>query len=158
MWKKVFLGDFAKSSSYQSFSNSSSVWHDSFTPAVDLLFVRARGCVCAMITWLNDYKWGPGPACGVTHSPLPLISLKLSGGWWGREKTDNDEGNRWHITGCAQLLRGGAHPATRKRSQDTCTQGTNPLKEGQCILNTAQYVEKGDQANSSSKLLKNRRR
>jgi len=47
-----------------------------------------------------------------------------------------------------------------KRSQANGTQGTNPAKEGQCILNTAQCLEKekGNQTNSSSKLLENRKR
>lgn len=103
---------------------------------MNLLFVHACVCLCGVITWLNDYKWGPGPACVVTHSLFPLISLKLLEGWQGREKTDKEEGNTLHIIGCAQLLRGGAH--TWKRSQEECTQGTNPPKEGQCILNTAQ--------------------
>lgn len=121
--------------------------------------LRARVCARPVIMWLNHYKWGPGPAGVVTHSPLPLISLKLLGAQRGREQTDEEEGNTWHIIGCAQLLRVGAHTATRKTSQKKYTQGTNPPKEGKCILNTAQYVEKerGNQANSSRKLLENRR-
>lgn len=103
---------------------------------MDLLFLCACVCLCAVIMWLNDYKWGPGPACVATHSLFPLIFLKLLGGRQAREKTDKEEGNILHIVGCAQLLRGGAH--ARKKSQQECTQGTNPLKEGQCILNTAQ--------------------
>lgn len=145
---------------HTSFPNSSSVRHDSFIPAVDLLFVRAHVCICAVIMWLNDYKQGPGPVRVVTHSLLPFISSKLLGGWQGKEKTDEEEGSIRHIIGCAWLLRGGAHTGARKRNQEKCTQGANPLKEGLCVLNTAQYVEKekGNQANSSSKLLKNRRR
>lgn len=63
---------------------------------------------------------------------------------YGKEekKIDAEEGNTQHVVGCVRLLRGGAHTATRKRSQERCTQGINPLKAGQCTLNTAQYVEK----------------
>lgn len=70
----------------------------------------------------------------------------------GEEK----EGNAWHIVGHVQLLRGRALKATGETNKLKCTQATNSLKEGQCILNTAQYVEKekDNQPSSSGNYLK----